>query len=223
MFNKVVFLANSNNSVLYFFPSTGSNKYSGSNLNLSCQLQKRGGRGEREFIPQITPCQLLDSFLMAWYSPTNINSLLISKGYELEDFNNKFSNINEGLLYIVKARAKAKRVAFIFTEEDKKQLINKIDELKANFTTKKAEFNKAEGKLGAILVDIKELEKANDELLNAENLDTKTFQQNSLKIAKLKHNNKALIDNRNALFNECETLKSELESLETELKELESV
>lgn len=103
------------------------------------------------------------------------------------------------------------------------ELTTKINAKKDNFTNKKAEFNKMEGKLGAILVDIKELEKANEELLNAENLDTKTFQQNALKIAKLKHSNKALIDNRNALFNECENLKSKIATLESELKELESV
>lgn len=223
MFNKVIFLANSNNSVLYFFPSTGSNKYSGSNLNLSCQLQKRGGKGEREFIPQITPCQLLDSFLMAWYSPTNINSLLISKGYELEDFNDKFSNINEGLLYIVKARAKAKRVAFIFTEEDKKQLIAKISELKADYATKKAELTTLESKLAKVLTQINKLEIANSELLESENFDSKAFSANALKVANLKRDNKALIDNRNALFNEVNSLESELESLEDELNELESV
>lgn len=223
MFNKVIFLANSNNSVLYFFPSSGSNKYSGSNLNLSCQLQKRGGKGEREFIPQITPCQLLDSFLMAWYSPTNINSLLISKGYELEDFNNKFSNINEGLLYIVKARAKAKRVAFIFTEEDKKQLIAKISELKADYTAKKARLTSLESSLAKVLMQINKLENTNNELLENENFDDKKFSANALKIATLKRDNRELLDNRNKLCEIVSNLENEIESLENELNELESV
>ena len=102
-------------------------------------------------------------------------------------------------------------------------LLAKIDELKADYDAKKAELDGLESELAEVLNAVKTLEKANDDLLNADNLDSKAFSSNALKIAKLKHNNKALIDNRNALFNECENLESEIAELESELKELESV
>jgi len=146
------------------------------------------------------------------------NEVVLTEVFNLDDFFIKTAEI-----YKAKAFKRFKVVASYYADLRKAELTNKISELKANLATKKAEFNKAEGKLGAILVDIKELEKANEELLNAENLDTKAFQQNALKIAKLKHSNKTLIDSRNALFNECENLKAELEKLEDELNELESV
>lgn len=220
---KVIYLINENGTVLYFFPSSGKNKYSGNNLNLSCQTTKRGGKGDREYIPQIIPCKLLDSFLMAWHSPANINKILAERGYELENFNEKFSNIEEGLLLILKERATHKGVSFLFTEEDKKKIIAKISELKANFSSKKSELDNLDNELSAELSKIKELEDLNNALLNKEILDSKAFQQNALKIAKIKHSNKTKIDKRNLLFVECEKLEKELNSLEKHLKELESV
>lgn len=140
---------------------------------------------------------------------------------EIHSLDNFFSATAE--IYKAKALRRFKFVASYYANLRKAELTNKISELKANLKVKKPELAKLESDVKIILNEIKSLNDANDELLNAENLDTKTFQQNSLKIAKLKHSNKALIDNRNALFNEVKTIENELESLEDELNELESV
>lgn len=220
---KVIFLVNSNKTVLYFFPSTGENKYSGSKLNLSCQTTKRGGYGNRDYIPPIIPCKLLDSFLMAWHSPTNINSLLIEKGYELEDFYSRFADIDEGISFIVRERATHKGVSFLFTEEDKKRLIMQIAELEPKLLAKLKELADLDNELKVFLHTVKKLEEENSKLLEAENFNDKKFSANSLKIATLKRENKATLDKRNALFNESEKFKEELENLKEGLKLLESV
>ena len=146
------------------------------------------------------------------------NEVVLTEVFNLDDFFIKTAEI-----YKAKALKRFKTVSVYYSNIRMANLLAKIDELKANFADKKAELAELESELAEVLNTIKTLNNANEELLNAETLDTKTFQQNSLKIAKLKHSNKALIDNRNALFNECETLKSEIESLESELNELESV
>lgn len=138
--------------------------------------------------------------------------------HSLDDFFNATAEI-----YKAKALRRFKFVASYYANLRKAELTNKISELEANLKVKKPELAKLESDVKIVLDEIKTLNNANDELLNAESLDTKAFQQNALKIAKLKHSNKALIDNRNALFNECKNLESELNELESELKELESV
>lgn len=220
---KVIYLISTNKTVLYFFPSAGNNKYSGANLNLSCQTTKRGGYGSRDYIPPIIPCKLLDSFLMAWHSPTNINELLISKGYELEDFYNKFSSIEEGISFILRERASHKGVSFLFIEEDKKRAEAKIEELNNILLPQLKELADLDNELKTFLHNVKKLEEENNKLLESETFNDKKFSSNSLKIATLKRENKALLDKRNTLFNNCENLKKELDKLESELKELESV
>lgn len=220
---KVIYLVNSNKTVLYFFPSTGENKYSGAKLNLSCQTTKRGGYGNRDYIPPIIPCKLLDSFLMAWHSPTNINELLISKGYELDDFYNLFGDIEEGISFILRERAAHKGVSFLFTEEDKKRIKAKIDELNKTLLAKLKELSNLDDELKVFLHTVKKLEEENNKLLESETFNDKKFSANSLKIATLKRENKASIDRRNALFPICEKMKSELSDLEEQLKALESV
>lgn len=140
---------------------------------------------------------------------------------EIHSLDNFFNATAE--IYKAKALRRFKFVASYYANLRKTELTNKISELEANLKVKKPELAKLESDVKIILDEIKTLNNANDELLNAETLDTKAFQQNSLKIAKLKHSNKALIDNRTALFNEVETMENELESLKNELKELESV
>lgn len=146
------------------------------------------------------------------------NEVVLTEVFNLDDFFIKTAEI-----YKAKALKRFKVVNTYYSNIRMANLLAKIDELKANFATKKAELTEIESELAEVLNTVKTLENANDELLNAETLDTKAFQQNSLKIAKLKHSNKALIDNRNALFNKVSNLESELKELESELKELESV
>ena len=146
------------------------------------------------------------------------NEVVLNEVFNLDDFFIKTAEI-----YKAKALKRFKVVNIYYSNIRMANLLAKIDELKADYDAKKAELDGLESELAEVLNAVKTLEKANDDLLNADNLDSKAFSSNALKIAKLKHNNKALIDNRNALFNECENLESEIAELESELKELESV
>lgn len=146
------------------------------------------------------------------------NEVVLTEVFDLDDFFIKTAEI-----YKAKALKRFKTVGVYYSNIRMANLLAKKEELNAELANKKAELSNLESELAEVLNTVKTLENANDELLNADNLDTKTFQQNSLKIAKLKHSNKALLDNRNKLFNEVNSLESELESLEDELNELESV
>lgn len=223
--DKVVFIKNGS-SFLYFFPKNGKNSYDKLNLNLSKKTEDkvRGSTVARTYIPPIAMGgNLYQGFLGCWLMYENINKLLEIKGYEVVNYSDEFNSLDDFFLFLIKERAKEMGFLSIFKADEIAKLTNKISELKANFATKKAEFESVESELTEVLNAVKTLEKDNEELLNAENLDTKTFQANSLKIAKLKHSNKALLDNRNALFNEVNSLESEISNLESELKELESV
>lgn len=103
------------------------------------------------------------------------------------------------------------------------ELTKKITDFKTSYLDKNANLAKVDKKLEKVLNEIKALEKANEELLNADSLDTNIFSANALKIAQLKHSNKATLDNRNALYSECKILEKEIAELESELAELESV
>lgn len=146
------------------------------------------------------------------------NEVVLTEVFNLDDFFIKTAEI-----YKAKALKRFKTVSIYYSNIRMASLLAKIDELKANLANKKAELEGLESELAEVLSTVKTLEKANEELLNADNLDSKAFSSNALKIAKLKHSNKALIDNRNSLYNEVEAMKNELESLEDELNELESV
>ena len=146
------------------------------------------------------------------------NEVVLNEVFNLDDFFIKTAEI-----YKAKALKRFKTVSIYYNNIRLANLLSEKEELNNKLADKKAELDSLESELAEVLNTVKTLENANDELLNAENLDSKAFSSNALKIAKLKHSNKSLIDNRNALFSECENLESELKELESELKELESV
>lgn len=229
--DKVVFIQNSS-SFLYFFPAKGKpNAYDSIKLNLAKKEEDkiRGGSTKaREFIPEIIKCEWKQQFLNCWLSFQNLNKYLENKGYEVVNYADEFNSLDDFFLFMVKERSKEIGLnGFLKADEIVKltkkisELKTKISELETNLASKKPELDKLDESLSIELEQVKNLEALNEVLLEKEILDTKTFQSNSLKIAKIKHSNKELINNRNTLFKECEMLESEIESLESEIESLE--
>ena len=231
--DKIIYVKNGS-SFLYFFPAKGKpNAYDSIKLNLAKKEEDkiRGANGAtkaRDFIPEIIKCEWKQQFLNCWLSFQDLNKYLESKGYEVVNYADEFNSLDDFFLFMVKERSKEIGLnGFLKADEIVKltkkisNLISKINELKDNLAIKKPELNKLDEKLSIELKQVKDLEVLNEVLLEKEVLDTKTFQANSLKIAKIKHSNKELINNRNALYNECENLESEIKSLEDEIKSLE--
>lgn len=140
---------------------------------------------------------------------------------EIDSLDNFFNATAE--IYKAKALRRFKFVNSYYADIRKAELTSKISELKADYTAKKARLTSLESSLAKVLMQINKLENANNELLESENFNDKTFSANALKVATLKRDNRELIDNRNKLYEIVNNLESEIENLETELKELESV
>lgn len=146
------------------------------------------------------------------------NEVELKEVLNLDDFFNATAEI-----YKAKALKRFKVVNTYYSNIKLANLLSKKEEINNKLADKKEELANLDIELRSVLNEIKNLENTNNNLLNAETLNTKAFQQNSLKIAKIKHSNKTLISYRNAIFAECENLESELSDLEKELKEIESV
>lgn len=222
---KVVYIRNGS-SFLYFFPKNGKNSYDKLNLNLSKKTEDkvRGSTVARTYIPPIAlGGNLYQGFLNCWMLYEDIEKLLESKGYEVVNYSDEFSSLDDFFLFLIKERAKELGFLALFKADEIAKLTNKISELRLDYANKKADFDKLDNEANTVKTAIEKLEAENNKLLEAENFNDKKFSANSLKIAALKRDNKELLSNRDNLENEVKTIESEIEKLREELKELESV
>lgn len=223
--DKVVYIKNGS-SFLYFFPKNGKNSYDKLNLNLSKKTEDkvRGSTVARTYIPPIAlGGNLYQGFLSGWMLYEDIGKLLESKGYEVVNYSDEFKNLDDFFLFLIKERAKELGFSAIFKADEITKLTNKISELRLEYATKKADFDKLDSEAEKVNSAVKKLENENNKLLEDETFNDKKFSANSLKIATLKRDNKELLNNCKKLESELKTLESEIESLKNELKELESV
>lgn len=223
--DKVIYIKNGS-SFLYFFPKNGKNSYDKLNLNLSKKTEDktRNGAVARAYIPPIAlGGNLYQGFLSGWMLYEDIGKLLESKGYEVVNYSDEFNSLDDFFLFLIKERAKELGFLAIFKADEIAKLTNKISELRLEYATKKADFDKLDNEANKVKTAIEKLEAENNKLLEGETFNDKKFSANSLKIATLKRDNKTLLNNCDSLESEIKELESEIEELKKELKELESV